>query len=233
MKIILLGELIPGPSRLGKLTPPIIGPTSIAISIVSWRTPDIPISFRIRPRRPRLQKLRVLIRRVIDHQVENHAHIAGMDLLDELLAILKRAIWFMDGLEIGDVIAHVHLRTFIMWRYPDHVYSEVVDVIELRYDSWDIADPVVVGVLERGWIDLVDDGLFPPFPVGRLASRGWHVSNGMHCASVCSHFGVSRSLMGSSRVLPDERALQFAAKALLAFWCRQPENRGMKIVETK
>jgi hypothetical protein len=39
-------------------------------------------------------------------------------------------------------------------------------MVEVRDDSWEITDPVTVGVRERAWIDLVDDARLPPLEEG-------------------------------------------------------------------
>jgi hypothetical protein len=44
---------------------------------------------------------------------------------------------------------------------PDHVDPEALDVVELGDDAFEVAYAVAVGVFERAWVDLVDDGLFP------------------------------------------------------------------------
>jgi hypothetical protein len=53
----------------------------------------------------------MLIRRMVDHQIEDDLHPSFMRLIDQHLTIFQSPIRTMYILEIGDVIAHVDLGT--------------------------------------------------------------------------------------------------------------------------
>lgn len=68
----------------------------------------------------------------------------------------------MDGFIVADVVADIDLWRGVMWGQPDGVDAEGVEVGKAGDEAGDVADPVAVGVLEGGGVDLVDCGLFPP-----------------------------------------------------------------------
>lgn len=48
------------------------------------------------------------------------------------------------------------------WGEPYHIYPEIVEIVQLRDDAWNVADPVAIAVAEAGRVDLIDAGFFPP-----------------------------------------------------------------------
>lgn len=52
----------------------------------------------------------------------------------------------MDILEIGDVIAHIDLRTLVVRTQPYDIHPETSNVVEFRDDVRDVADAIVVAL---------------------------------------------------------------------------------------
>ena len=50
----------------------------------------------------------------------------------------------------------------LTWRHPYDVNAQLLEVVKLRGDTLNVAPAITVGIKERGWIDLVDDGFLPP-----------------------------------------------------------------------
>lgn len=69
---------------------------------------------------------------------------------------------------------HITLRRAVMRVQPDGIHPELFQVIELADDPRDIAETISVRVIERGRVDLVDEGLLPPgtFVLVRVAVHG-------------------------------------------------------------
>jgi hypothetical protein len=47
-------------------------------------------------------------------------------------------------------------------RHPDNVYAKTFQIIDLADDAADVTQSVSIGVLEAGWVDLVNDTFLPP-----------------------------------------------------------------------
>lgn len=58
----------------------------------------------------------MLVRCVIDDQIQNDTHIALVALSDENLHILHSSVRGVNGLIVRDVIAHVNLRAVLLGR---------------------------------------------------------------------------------------------------------------------
>jgi hypothetical protein len=101
---------------------------------------------------------------MVDGQVEDNPHSPPVRLIDQSPTISQGAVRDMDILEIGDVIAHIDLRTLIVRTQPYNIHSKISNVVEFRDDARDVADAIVVALFEAGGIDLVDDAFFPPSP---------------------------------------------------------------------
>src|ERR1700746_3338739 len=62
----------------------------------------------------------------------------------------------------ADVITVIQPRRWIEWQKPDGVDAEIADVVELGYQSREIADAIVVTVKERSHVQLIDDRVLIP-----------------------------------------------------------------------
>src|SRR5947208_10484697 len=71
----------------------------------------------------------VLVRAVIDDQLDNNADAARMRRRDKLAKIVERAVSRIDRLVIRYVVAVVAQRRFIKRQQPDCVDAEILDVV--------------------------------------------------------------------------------------------------------
>ncbi len=116
----------------------------------------------------RLAEPRMLVRGVIERDVEDDAHAALMRGADQVLEVGHRPVVGIDGAIVGHVVA-VIARRGKDGHQPQHAHFEigvgsriaVVQVgIEPADDAAQVADPrrVVVAIGERSHEDLVHEG---------------------------------------------------------------------------
>ena len=124
--------------------------------------PDIIIMIRIFPGFSAFYEPRMLVRRMIDHQIHYDPDPFLVRFFEQIVKILHRAELVHDLFVIGNVIAVVRIRGLIDRRKPDHVDSQIGQVIQFFPDPVQIADPVVVRIIEAARINLIHYALFPP-----------------------------------------------------------------------
>ncbi len=140
--------------------------------------PHIPIALGIVARAARFLKPRVLVRGVIQHQLDDHPDSALVRGFQERLEIIQLAVIRMDGGVVGDIVAVVAQRRRKEGHQPQRVDSQVLQVIELLHQAGKIADAVVVAVAERAHVQLVNDGILVPKRLGGFS----------HCVPLLQNF---------------------------------------------
>ena len=88
-----------------------------------------------------------------------------MGLRNQRVKIRQRSVFRIDVAIIRHVITKI-----LLWRRkeradPDGVNAQIGDIIQSGDDPLQVADTIAVGILKRPWIDLIDDGRFPPFQI--------------------------------------------------------------------
>ena len=159
MVVVLAGCGIEFPGVAAEVAEPVVGRPAAGSRIA----PDVPVAFGVVARGARFLEPRMLVGRVVRHEVEHQLHAAAMDLGDQLVEIGERAEDRVDVGVIGNVVAEVGHRRRIDRRQPDGIDAEPLQVVEPRKNSRQVANAVAVRVLERARIDLIDDSLLPPF----------------------------------------------------------------------
>ena len=104
----------------------------------------------------------VLVRRVVGHQVDDHADAAGVRLGEHRVEVGERAESRVDVAVVGDVVAGVALRRRVEGGEPDRVDPQFLQVAEPARDAGEVAHAVAVRIGERPGVDLVDRGGAPP-----------------------------------------------------------------------
>ena len=107
-----------------------------------------------------------------------------LDAFEQFVEVGHGAELGHDFAVIANVVSVVGVGRVVMRAQPDHVDPEALDVVKLGDDAFEIAYAVAVGVFERAWVDLVDNGLFPPLWLvtidscrGVVLSLNWLVAN--------------------------------------------------------
>jgi hypothetical protein len=139
----------------------------------------------------------MLITGVVDYQVQDDAHTAGMCFSNESLHVLDSTVWGVDILIVADVVAHVDLQVSTLGTRlrmhrpylgavehgtdPYDINADGANVVKLGDDAVQITNAIAIGVLEAGRVDLVDNTILPPGPlrdshvrsVNRIRRHGW------------------------------------------------------------
>ena len=104
----------------------------------------------------------MLVTGVVDDQVHDHADAATVCLLDEQGDILDGAVVGQHRPVVGDVVAAVPQRALLERQEPDAVNAEPLEVFELGDQPGEVADAVVVPVVEGAHRQFVEHCLLEP-----------------------------------------------------------------------
>jgi hypothetical protein len=104
----------------------------------------------------------VLVARVVDHELRDHAQPAPVRLVEEPLEVLDRAVGGVDLLVRRDVVAVVFQRRRVEGEQPEAGDAERLDVVELVHQPAEVAVAVAVAVPERLDVRLVDHRVLVP-----------------------------------------------------------------------
>ncbi len=166
--------------------------------------PDVVIARgRARLGMARALEPRMLVGGVVDHQLSDHAQPARMRGGDEAPHFGQRAVFRMDVAVVRDVVAVVAARRGIEGQQPDRVDAEADQVVELRQQTGEVADPVTIGVVERLDVQLIDDRVLVPQRIGVQQRGAAALGEALHADS--SRLGLTcqranGSACGSSRM---------------------------------
>ena len=152
VQIIHLSVLIILPCRTAKARAPVI----------FFFPPDIIIMVWIFLRFPALHKPSMLIRGMVYHQIHDDLQPSLMGLFQHLIEILHRTELFHDRLIIANIISVVVIRRLIHRRQPDHIDAQLLQIIQLGRNSFQISDTIPIAIHKASRIDLIHHRFFPP-----------------------------------------------------------------------
>jgi len=72
----------------------------------------------------------MLVRRVVDHQVDEHANPALTAAVREFDEIAERSVARVDAVVIGDVVSVVALRRGLKRRQPNRRDAQTLEIVE-------------------------------------------------------------------------------------------------------
>src|SRR5688572_26525599 len=105
----------------------------------------------------------MLIRGVIQHEIQNDAHIPRVRFAQKRFEILKRAILWGDICVVRDVVPAVPVGGGEMRREPDRIYTEIGKIIKFFCDAYKITNAIPIAISKRARVDLIEDCSLPPF----------------------------------------------------------------------
>ena len=164
MVVVLICRWIKLPGRTAKNRDPVIRRLARALAIA----PHVPVAMRSRLRGLGVQKPRVLVRAVVHHKVQNDANVVLLSFRNHVVEIGQRPVHRIDVLVIGHIVAEVHLGRGEARADPDGINPKVVQIVHLRSDAIQVADPVVVTIRETTRIDFVKHRMLPPLMAFRI-----------------------------------------------------------------
>ncbi len=159
MPVIGLGHRIPGP--VGGFE--VFEDDARFLVLFLGIAPDVEIAFLAARRgAPRALKPRMLIGGVIEHQLGDHAQAAPVRFAQENFEIFERAVVRMNLGVARDVVTVVPQRRRIERQKPERRDAEIVQIVELFREPFEIADAVGVAVGERADMQLINDRVLVP-----------------------------------------------------------------------
>ena len=162
VEVVLAGPLVEGPARSPEAAHPVVGRLPLALAV----GPDVPVPVGRCPRGSRVDEPRMLLARVVRHDVHEHTDASRPSPRHQPVKVLQGPELGRDGTEVRDVITPVGVGGHRDRREPDAVHAQPLEVIEMLDDPLDVADTIGVAVSERAGVDLVQDPRFPPRFVG-------------------------------------------------------------------
>ena len=104
----------------------------------------------------------MLVRGVIDDEVDDDADAALLAAMGELDEIAERAVARIDAVIVGDVVAVVLAGRGLKRHQPDRGDAEPVQIIEPAHQALEVADAVAVGVHVGADGQAIDDTVLVP-----------------------------------------------------------------------
>ena len=104
----------------------------------------------------------VLIRRVVDDQVDEHANPTFAGRVRELDEVIKGDETVGDAVIVLDIVPVVTKRAFVERQKPDAVDAELGQVVNSADGALKIPDPVPVSILKGGDVNRIEDRVFVP-----------------------------------------------------------------------
>lgn len=71
-----------------------------------------------------------------------------MQALNEPVYVIHGPVRRMNLVVIGHIVSHIHLRRLEDRRQPDNINAQGFDIVQLRDDARDVADPIAIRILE-------------------------------------------------------------------------------------
>src|SRR5690348_15855208 len=104
----------------------------------------------------------MLIRGVVDDEVDQNADAAAVRLTHELDEVVARAEPRIDSVVVADVVAVVAPRRRLEGRQPDRVDAQRIEVVETPRESLEVAASIAVRIEECLDVEAVDDRVLVP-----------------------------------------------------------------------
>ena len=111
----------------------------------------------------------MLVGRVIDHQINQHAHAALACAVRELDEVPERAEARIDVVVVTDVVAVIQTWRGLEWHQPYRGDAQSVKIVEPACETFEVTDAVAVAVHEGTHGQAVDDRILVPEVVDHAA----------------------------------------------------------------
>jgi hypothetical protein len=108
--------------------------------------PNVPIAVLRTGVLARLLEPRVLVRRVVDHEVDEHTYATLLRAVGEFDKIADRAVARIDAVIVGHVVAVIAMGGDLERHQPDGRDAETMQVVETAHQTLEVADAVAIGI---------------------------------------------------------------------------------------
>ncbi len=178
--------VVPGPVRLLRVGEDDTG-AGVLLVVVA---PDVPVA-RARSGAAALGALEpgMLVGGVVDHELGDDTQAPPLGFVHEAAEVAHVAELRVDIAVVGNVIAVVAPGAGIEGQQPQGGDAEVAQIVEPLGQAGEVADAVMVRVLERLDVQLVDDGVLEPEAIG-LGGLVFGLERGpdVHASPFCVFF---------------------------------------------
>ena len=156
VKIVLFSLLVVLPGDPLKLAVPVVG-RKLLLAFKAGLAPDVIVAVGVvLASLAALYEPGMLVRGVIDHQIQQHFEPQLMRAVQHFFELLQRPVFGMYVLVIGDVIAVIRVGRRVDRAEPDAVHAKLFDIFQLVVDAVQVADPVAVSVAKAPDPDLIE-----------------------------------------------------------------------------
>ena len=157
MQVILAALLIVLPGQALKLAEPVIGGTMPAPPAARQDgvPPDIIVAVGVVPALAGFDKPGMLVRRVVDHQVQQDLEAQLMGPVQDLFELIQGPVVRVDIFIVGNIIAVIRIGRWIDGAEPDGVHPQGFYVVQLVINPVEVSDPVAVAVAKAPDPDLI------------------------------------------------------------------------------
>src|SRR5258705_10819814 len=149
--------------------------------------PDIPFAIGRILRASRVTKPRMLVRGVIDDEIDDDANPTLAAAMGELDEIAQRAVTRIDAVIVGDVVAVIPAWRGLKWHQPDRGNAKSVQIIEPAKQPPEIAEAVGVGIHISSDGETIENTILVPKVINHGEAALFASAFGCHLSSRCSH----------------------------------------------
>src|SRR6266540_662214 len=133
--------------------------------------PDVPVTVLRIGILERLLEPWMLVRCVIDHEVDEHTYAALLRAVGEFDKIADCAVARIDAVIIGHVVAVIAMGRDLERHQPDGRDAETMQIIETAHQTLEVADAVAVGIHVGSNRQAIDYRVLVPKVVDHRATR--------------------------------------------------------------
>ena len=99
---------------------------------------------------------------MVDHQIDDHAHADLFRVIHEIDELAERAVFGMNAVKIGYVVAVVAIRRRIERLQPHTSDAQAGEIVQPPRKTREIADPVAIPVDVLVDVEAIDDRVLVP-----------------------------------------------------------------------